>query len=100
MKRRIILTAVSLFTATAIAAVFSVKPSAKVIGATGVRVNELALRTRDIELYEQRVAEDTSSAADLAQLSGLYLQRAREAGDYEDFRRAEVAARGAWSMRE
>ncbi|MGQ0561375.1 MAG: tetratricopeptide repeat protein [Gemmatimonadota bacterium] len=66
----------------------------------GDAVSELELRNRDVALYERRVKQDPQSAADYAQLAGLYLQRAREAGDYQDFRRAEAAARESWSKRE
>ncbi|MGQ0815272.1 MAG: tetratricopeptide repeat protein [Gemmatimonadota bacterium] len=65
----------------------------------GGAISENDIRNRDIALYERRVREDPASAADLAQLAGLYMQRAREVGDYEDFRRAEAAARTSWSMR-
>lgn len=41
---------------------------------------EAELRGRDITFYETRVVEDPQSAADLAQLAGLYLQRGREIG--------------------
>lgn len=61
---------------------------------------ELSVRNQDIEFYARRVAQDPASAADLAQLAGLFLQRARESGDYEDFRRAEAAARKSWELRD
>lgn len=60
---------------------------------------ELALRNADIAFYEQRVARDPHGAANLAQLAGLYLQRARETADYADFRRAETAARRSVGLR-
>ena len=60
---------------------------------------DLSVRNADIAFYEKRLLEDPASALDLAQLSGLYLQRAREAGDYEDFRRAEDAARRSVTLR-
>ena len=60
----------------------------------------LAFSEREIAFYQQRVAEDTASAADQARLAGLYLQRARESGDYEDFRRAERAARRSLELRD
>jgi tetratricopeptide (TPR) repeat protein len=58
------------------------------------------LRDADIAFYEQRAAEDPWSAADRSQLAGLWLQRGRESGDPEDYRRAESAARAAISLRE
>jgi len=60
----------------------------------------LALRDADIAFYEKRAAEDPWSAADRAQLAGLWLQRGRESGDPADFRRAEAAARASTALRE
>jgi tetratricopeptide (TPR) repeat protein len=60
---------------------------------------ELALRSEHIAFYERRLAEDPESAADLGQLAGLYLQRARERGDVEDYHRAEHAARRSLGIR-
>jgi cytochrome c-type biogenesis protein CcmH/NrfG len=53
----------------------------------------------DIALFERRASEDPMSAADRAQLAMLYLQRGRETGEYEDFQRAERAARSALELR-
>lgn len=61
---------------------------------------EAELRGRDITFYETRVVEDPQSAADLAQLAGLYLQRGRETGALEDLMRAEEAARRSLALRE
>jgi tetratricopeptide (TPR) repeat protein len=60
---------------------------------------ELGIRRQDIALYERRVGEDPYGAWDRARLAYLYLQRARETGDFEDFRRAEGRARESLSMR-
>jgi tetratricopeptide (TPR) repeat protein len=57
------------------------------------------VRDLDISFYERRVGADTMSAADLAQLAQLYLQRAREAGDLADYHRAEDAARRSLALR-
>lgn len=54
---------------------------------------EVAERSRQIAFFEERVARDSAAALDLAQLAGLYVQRARETADGTDFRRAEDAAR-------
>src|SRR5688572_31028484 len=53
----------------------------------------------DIELYERRVAEDLLSAADFQRLAALRLQRGRETGDLEHYRRAEAAARTSLGLR-
>ncbi len=60
---------------------------------------ERDVRERDIALYERRASEDPASAADRAQLAGLYLQRARDTGDPAYFLRAEDAARRALALR-
>jgi tetratricopeptide (TPR) repeat protein len=60
---------------------------------------ELEVRNLDIAFYEARAARDMLGAADRARLAALYLQRARETGDYEDFRRSERAARAALALR-
>jgi len=54
---------------------------------------DLDHRSREIAVYEERVRRDPQGALDLAQLAGLYLQRARETGDHADLHRAEEAAR-------
>lgn len=56
-------------------------------------------RAADIALFERRAAEDPWSAADRARLASLYLQRGREGGGLEDFRRAEAAARASLELR-
>ncbi|MFN2398645.1 MAG: tetratricopeptide repeat protein [Gemmatimonadaceae bacterium] len=62
-------------------------------------MSELKLRNADIAFYESRVQRDPASAADVAQLAGLYLQRSRETGDFDDYRRAEASARRSLSLR-
>ena len=54
---------------------------------------DAAIRDQDIAFYAVRAARDPSGAIDLAQLSSLYLERARATGDNEDLVRAETAAR-------
>jgi len=63
-------------------------------------VVELAARQRDLEFYRARVEHDPGSAADLAALAGLYLQRARDGGGVSDYRLAEHAARRSLAIRE
>jgi tetratricopeptide (TPR) repeat protein len=64
------------------------------------RATTLALRDADIAFYARRAEEDPWSAADRAQLAGLWLQRGRESGDPENFRQAERAARSSVTLRE
>src|SRR5688500_17867370 len=61
---------------------------------------ESEIRSLDIEFYERRIAEDSFSAADRSRLASLYLQRAREAGNYPDYERAAALARGSLRLRE
>lgn len=60
---------------------------------------ELDLRRQDIALYQRRAEEDPFGAGDRAKLGWLHLQRARETGEYEDFRHAERYARESLSLR-
>lgn len=60
---------------------------------------QVALRQQDIALFEKRAAEDPYGGSDRARLAYLYLQRARETGDYQDFRRAETVARASVEAR-
>ncbi|HEX8696535.1 MAG TPA: tetratricopeptide repeat protein [Longimicrobium sp.] len=62
-------------------------------------VAELARRDADIAFFRARAAEDPWGAADRSRLAQLYLQRGREGGGLDDFRRAERAAREALTLR-
>ncbi|HEU4629236.1 MAG TPA: hypothetical protein VFS08_05800 [Gemmatimonadaceae bacterium] len=76
------------------------EPDAAALVAARAAADSLTVRrAREIALYERRAREDTMSAADLAQLAGLFLQRSRETGSYEDFRRAERTARRSLALR-
>jgi tetratricopeptide (TPR) repeat protein len=52
-----------------------------------------AIRDSDIAFYEARARRDPTGAMDLARAARLYLQRARETGNYDDVLRAEADAR-------
>ena len=97
LMKVIVVTATVVVGLTAFRAIHNPASSVVPIG-TG-SMQELELRNQDIAFYEKRLVEDPASAGDLAQLAGLYLQRAREASDYEDFRRAERAARRSVDLR-
>ena len=60
---------------------------------------EREVRTADVAFYEARAASDPSSAADRTQLAALYLQRARENDDEQDYVRAEHTARASLALR-
>lgn len=57
------------------------------------------ITSREIERLEARVTGDPRAARDRAALAALYLQRSRETGDFEDYRRAEAMARRSLDIR-
>ena len=59
----------------------------------------LAVRNADIRFFEARAGRDPLSAADRAQVAGLYLQRARDTGDMDDYGRAQVWAESSLAIR-
>jgi tetratricopeptide (TPR) repeat protein len=61
---------------------------------------DAGIREQDIAFYEARVRADTMGSANLARLGQLYLQRAREQGDLNDYQRAEHAARRSLALRD
>jgi len=58
-----------------------------------------ARRDADIRFFALRVAADPIGAADRSRLGALYLQRARETANYEDYRHAERLARRSLGLR-
>ena len=60
---------------------------------------ELEVRTADIGFFEARAARDPESASDRTRLAALYLQRARETSDDQDYVRAEETARASLALR-
>jgi len=73
--------------------------AAAIAAAASLREREAARGETDIAFYQARVAQDPFAAADRARLAGLYAQRARETGEYEDYLRAEREARGSLAAR-
>ncbi|MGQ0640734.1 MAG: tetratricopeptide repeat protein [Gemmatimonadaceae bacterium] len=61
---------------------------------------ELEIRSKDIEFYAKRAKEDPQSADDRAMMAGLYLQRARETGNGDDYRAAERYADTSLALRQ
>jgi tetratricopeptide (TPR) repeat protein len=60
---------------------------------------ELDIRSKDIAFYATRAEQDPQSAEDRAMTAGLYLQRARETGDVNDYRSAERYAHASLALR-
>lgn len=59
------------------------------------------LRQRDLQIkaWSEALKADPESAISLAQLAGLYLQRGRESGNYENYSQAEALARRSLKLR-
>ncbi len=72
---------------------------ARAVAATAVQA-EFARRSADIDFYEARVMADPQGAIDRLQVGTLYLQRARERNDFEDYLRAERSARASLAIRQ
>ncbi|HUQ79606.1 MAG TPA: hypothetical protein VM076_00640, partial [Gemmatimonadaceae bacterium] len=73
--------------------------AATIAAAAADAATEAEIRTKDIAFYEQRASRDPESAGDRAQIATLYFQRARETSQFEDYSRAERAARAAIALR-
>ncbi|MBA3316853.1 MAG: tetratricopeptide repeat protein [Gemmatimonadales bacterium] len=63
------------------------------------RFSEAEVLEMDIQFFQARVARDSLAARDFAELSRLYLQRARGGGGDGDLRRAENHARRSLGLR-
>jgi tetratricopeptide (TPR) repeat protein len=64
------------------------------------RVSEAEVLEMDIAFFQHRVARDTLSARDFAELARLFLQRSRAGGGDGDLRRAEENAGHSLRLRE
>lgn len=73
---------------------------AAALAAEAAALSEAKQRDLEIAFYDKRAREDSYSADDRAQLAALFLQRARDTGNYQDVLRAEEAARGSLALRE
>ena len=69
------------------------------IEAVAATTAELEDRTADIGFFEARAARDPESATDRTRLAALYMQRARETSDDQDYVRAEQTARASLALR-
>jgi tetratricopeptide (TPR) repeat protein len=65
----------------------------------GPRFTESEVLEMDIGFFQARVVRDSLSARDFAELSRLFLQRARAGGGDGDLRRAEMHARRSLGLR-
>lgn len=62
-------------------------------------MSEAHLTERQISFHEGRIQGDPRAATDRAALASLYLQRSREGGGFDDYRRAEEMARQSLAIR-
>jgi tetratricopeptide (TPR) repeat protein len=62
-------------------------------------MSEVTQRDTQIRVWTVALQQDPQSAIALTQLSGLYLQRARETGDDQNYTRAEQYARQSLALR-
>lgn len=70
-----------------------------VLDRRAVAAEERRIHDGDLQFYLARAARDPHGAADRVTLAGLYLQQARETGEYADYQRAEQYARASLGMR-
>ncbi|HEY7611529.1 MAG TPA: tetratricopeptide repeat protein [Gemmatimonadales bacterium] len=81
-------------------AAFTVARTLQVAEATAApRVSEAEVLELDIAFFQRRIARDTLSARDFAELARLFLQRSRAGGGDGDLRRAEASARHSLGLR-
>jgi len=64
-----------------------------------MRAADAARRDADLRFYQARVAQDPYGANDRARVAALFMQRARETGEYQDYLNAEAAARASLAAR-
>lgn len=62
-------------------------------------MSQAEITTQEIAFFTERANADPQGAADRATLAGLYLQRSRETGSFEDYRHAETFARESIALR-
>lgn len=62
-------------------------------------LSEAGVTEKQIAFHEARIEGDPRAAADRAALASLYLQRSREGGGFDDYRRAEEMARQSLAIR-
>jgi tetratricopeptide (TPR) repeat protein len=94
----LVLTVVSV-TAGVVGGAIRVAAAGRVASVTHEAVARATRRDADVAFFRRRVARDPIGAADRARLAALYLQRARETADFEDYRRAERLARRSLALR-
>ncbi len=95
----LILLTVAVGIAGAMSAAFRTAAGGRVTVAAREAATRATRRDADVAFFRRRVERDPIGAADRARLAALYLQRARETADYNDYRRAERLARRSLALR-
>jgi len=67
--------------------------------ATSATMSEIGMRDTQIRVWKIALAHDPKSAISLGQLAALYLQRARETGEDQNYNEAEQYARRSLALR-
>ena len=96
------ITGAAVLTALVVGAVSSVRafaPDLRSEGAAETVPKDLARHDLQIAAYSHALEVDPESAVALAQLAGLYLQRARETGEDGDYQKAAEFARRSLALR-
>jgi tetratricopeptide (TPR) repeat protein len=74
-------------------------PAARATSGERVAMSEVMRRDTQIRVWHSALQQDPQSGIALTQLSGLYLQRARETGDDQNYNQAEQYARRSLALR-
>ena len=70
-----------------------------VVAATSATMSEIGQRDEQIRVWKTALAQDPKSAIALGQLAALYLQRARETGEDQNYNQSEEYARRSVALR-
>jgi len=69
------------------------------VATTSATMSELGQRDTQIRVWKTALAQDPKSAISLGQLAALYLQRARETGEDQNYNQSEEYARQSLALR-
>lgn len=73
--------------------------SPEAIATTSATMSEIGQRDEQIRVWKTALAQDPKSAISLGQLAALYLQRARETGEDQNYNQAEEYAQRSLAVR-
>ena len=99
VRRGLVPLVVALGTAGAVTAAVRTATAERIAVASREAAARALRRDEDVAFFSRRVERDPIGAADRARLAALYLQRARETANYQDYRRAERLAQRSLALR-